>query len=252
MNTLKNSDAGKLNTGSSTNQIHSDLANELRLRLEESQKFMDRFQRIKELLAEIENPEDKERFSYMIQKLFDLQIATDDLYSFFEFATKYQEYMSDVMGKYQNHKSELIADYNVLYVFGLYRKYVKDAFEEFSGEFRKCGKHSYIQKYLLPYSKFEKCIFYHAHSLCYNRGIKSPNYDDVNKMISIKPYGDSSLYPQNEIWQIVGFPGDSDHNEYRDYYCGLVLRNRELTKKQSEDIANGSPVQANNFKSKTI
>lgn len=35
--------------------------------------------------------------------------------------------------------------------------------------------------------------------------------------------GDSSLYPQYEIWQIVGFPGDNDHNAYRDYYCELAI-----------------------------
>jgi hypothetical protein len=42
-------------------------------------------------------------------------------------------------------------------------------------------------------------------------------------MISTKPYGDSSIYPQNEIWQIIGFPGDNDKNAYREYYCDLAI-----------------------------
>jgi hypothetical protein len=233
MNNLKNSDAGEINSGRSTYQIPIDLANELRLRLEESQKFMDRFRRIKELLAEIENLEDKERFSYMVQKLFDLHICKDDLYSFSDFERKYQEYMSDVMERYQNHKSDLIVDDNLIYALGLYRKYAKDAYEEFSEEFRKYGRHSHILKYLLSISKFERCLYYHAYSLCVNQGIESPDYDDVNKMISTKPYGDSSLYPQNEIWQIVGFPGDNDQNAYRDYYCDLAIWKHNSIVKQN-------------------
>ena len=223
MNSLKNSDACELNNGVCAVQIPGDLETELRLKLEKSQNFLARFQRLKERLSENENPDDKERISYMMQKLFDLQICKEDLYSFSDFEKKYHQYKLEVLEKYQNYKSDLITDDNLLYALGLYRKYAKDAFEEFSGEFRKCGKHSYIQKYIPSYSKFEKCLYYHAHSLCYNRGIISPIYDDVNKMISIKPYGDSSLYPQNGIWQIVGFPGDSDHNAYRDYYCGLAI-----------------------------
>ncbi|MGA2408553.1 MAG: hypothetical protein ABSF81_17650 [Bacteroidales bacterium] len=252
MNSLKNTDAGEINNGINAEQIPSDLETELRLKLEKTKEFRGKFQKLQDKLSENKNPEEEEQIRKEMKELFDLQIATDDLYSFFDFATKYQEYMSDVLEKYQNYRSELIADYNFLYALGLYRKYAKDAYEEFSEEFRKYGRHSHILKYLLSISKFERCLYYHAYSLCVNQGIESPDYDDVNKMISTKPYGDSSLYPQNEIWQIVGFPGDSDHNVYRDYYCGLVLRNRELTKKQSEDIANGSPVQANNFKSKTI
>jgi hypothetical protein len=233
MNTIENSDAGEISSGRSTYQIPIDLANELRLRLEESQKFMDRFRRIKELLAEIENPEDKERFSYMVQKLFDLHICKDDLYSFSDFENKYQQYMSDVMERYQNHKSDLIVDDNLIYALGLYRKYAKDAYEEFSEEFRKYGRHSHILKYLLSISKFERCLYYHAYSLCVNQGIESPDYDDVNKMISTKPYGDSSLYPQNEIWQIVGFPGDNDQNAYRDYYCELAIWKHNSIVKQN-------------------
>jgi hypothetical protein len=223
MNSLKNSDACELNNGVCAVQIPGDLETELRLKLEKSQKILARFQRLKERLSENENPNDKERISYMMQKLFDLQICKEDLYSFSDFEKKYHQYKSEVLEKYQNYKSDLITDDNLLYALGLYRKYAKYAYEEFLEEFEKFGKHSNILKYLLPYPTFEKCLYYHVFSLCVQQGIESPDYDDVNKMISIKPYGDSSLYPQNEIWQIVGYPGDSDHNAYRDYYCGLAI-----------------------------
>jgi hypothetical protein len=234
MNNLKISDASEMNNGIYADQIPSDLESELKLELEKSQEFMARFQRLKGLLSENDNPEDQERIFNMVQKLFDLHICKEDLYSFPDFDRKYQEYMSDVMERYQNYKSNLITDDNLLYALGLYRKYAKDAFIEFSEEFRKWGEGmSHIKKYLLSYSKFEKCLYYHTHCLCYHQGEKSPNYDDVNKMISTKPYGDSSIYPQSEIWQIVGFPGDSDQNAYRDYYCGLAIWKHNSIVKQN-------------------
>jgi hypothetical protein len=252
MEPLKILDAGELNNGINAPQIPCDLETELKLELEKSQKFMARFQRLKGLLSENDNPEDQKRIFNMMQKLFDLQICKEDLYSLSDFGKKYQQYISDVLEKYQNYSSDLITDENLIYALGLYRKYARDAFEEFSGEFRKCGKHSHIKKYLLPYSKFERCLYYHSYCLFVNQGVEAPNHADVNKMISTKPYGDSSLYPQYEIWQIVGYTEDSDNNAYRDYYCGLTIRQRELTKKQSEDIASESQVQENNFISNSL
>ncbi len=252
MNNLKKSNAGEIKNGVYADQIQQELETELTLQLEKTQEFHVKFQKLQGKLSENENPERKEQILNEMQKLFDLQICKEDLYSFSDFEKKYQEYISDVINRYQNYRSDLITDDNLIYALGLYRKYAKDAYEEFLEEFKKWDAGiSCIRKYLVSYSKFEKCLFYHAHSLCYNHGIKSPTYDDVNKMISTKPYGDSSIYPQNAIWQIVGFLGNSDNNAYRDYYCGLAIRNRELTKKQSEDIANISPVQADNFISKT-
>jgi hypothetical protein len=233
MNNLKISDAGEMNNGIYADQIPCDLESELKLELEKSQEFMARFQRLKGLLSENDNPEDQERIFNMMQKLFDLQICKEDLYSLSDFEKKYQQYLSDVINRYQNYKSDLITDDNLLYALGLYRKYTRDAYEEFSEEFKNHDKHSHIKKYLLSYSKFERCLYYHAYSLCVNQGIASPDYDDVNKMISTKPYGDSSLYPQNEIWQIVGYPGDSDRNAYRDYYCGLAIWKHNSIVKQN-------------------
>ena len=223
MNSLKNSDAGELNNGIYADQIQNELDTELKLKLEKTQEFRVKFKELQDKLSENEKPKRKEQILNEIQKLFDLQICKEDLYSYSDFEKKYHQYMSEVLEKYQNYKSDLITDDNLLYALGLYRKYAKDAYEEFSEEFEKLGKHSHILKYLLPYPTFEKCLYYHVFSLCVQQGIESPDYDDVNKMISIKPYGDSSIYPQNEIWQIVGFPGDLDHNAYRDYYCGLAI-----------------------------
>src|ERR1035437_1095210 len=228
MNSLKNSDAYELNNGVCADQIQNELETELKLELEKSQEFMARFQRLQDKLSENKNPEGEEQIRQEILDLFDLQICKEDLYSFPEFERKYQQYISDVMGKYQNYKSDLISENNLIYALGLYRKYAKDAFVEFTEEFKKHSRHSHIKKYLLSFSKFERCLYYHAYSLCVNQGIASPDYDDVNKMIRTKPYGDSSLYPQNEIWQIVGFPGDNDQNAYRDYYCGLAIRKHKF------------------------
>jgi hypothetical protein len=228
MNSLKNSDAYELNNGVCADQIQNELETELKLELEKSQEFMARFQRLQDKLSENKNSEEEEHIRKEILDLFDLHICTDDLYSFSDFERKYQQYISDVMGKYQYHKSELIADYNFLYALGLYRKYARDAYEEFLRKFNGCNKHSDIKKYLLSFSKFERCLYYHAYSLCVNQGIAAPDYNDVNKLISTKPYGDSSLYPQSEIWQIIGFPGDSDQNAYRNYYCDLAIWQHEL------------------------
>jgi hypothetical protein len=218
MNSLKNSDACELNNGTCADQSHCELETELRLKLEKTKDFRAKFQKLQGKLSDNKNPQEEEQILNEIKILFDLQICTDDLFSFYEFANKHREYMSDVINRYQNYKSNLITDDNLIYALGLFRKYANDAFEEFSGEFKKCGNHSHIKKYLLPYSKFERCLYYHSYCLFVNQGVEAPNYDDVNKMISTKPYGDSSIYPQNEIWQIVGYPGDSDHNVYRDYY----------------------------------
>jgi hypothetical protein len=228
MNNLKILNAGELNNGIYADQIQSKLETELRLKLEKTKEFLAKFQKLQGKLSENKNAEEEEQIRKEMKELFDLHICKDDLYSFSDFENKYQQYMSDVIPRYQNYKSDLITDDNLLYALGLYRKYARDAYEEFSEEFKNHDKHSHIKKYLLSYSKFERCLYYHAYSLCVNQGIASPDYDDVNKMISIKPYGDSSIYPQNEIWQIVGFPGDSDNNAYRDYYCGLAIRKHKF------------------------
>ncbi len=248
MNNLKTPDAGELNNSTCADQSHCELENELRLQLEKTQEFHVKLQKLQEKLSENKNAEEDEQIFNEIKTFFDLQICKDDLFPFFEFANKYQEYMKDVMSRFHNYKSDLIAEDNLLYVFGLYRKYIDDAFDEFIVEFKKLNAGiSHVRKYLLSYSKFEKCIFYHAYNLCVHQGLKSPNFDDVNKMISTKPYGNSSVYPQTDIWQIVGFPGDRDHNAYRDYYCGLAIWQHELTKKQSEITDGKFQVQKNNF-----
>lgn len=224
MNSLKNSDACELNNGICADQIQNELETELKLKLENTQEVRVKLKELQDKLSENKNPEEEKKIQKEIKELSDQQICKDDLFTFFEFAHKYQEYMSDVINRYQNNKSDLITDDNLIYALGLYRKYANDAFDEIIRELNGWDVDIFsIRKYLLSYSKFEKCLYYHAHSLCYNRGIKSPTYDDVNKMISIKPYGDSSIYPQNEIWQIVGYPGDSDLNAYREYYCGLAI-----------------------------
>jgi hypothetical protein len=228
MNNLKNSDAGEISTGTIAEKIPHELETQLKLKLEKTKEFRAKFQKLQDKLSENKNSEEEEQIRKEILDLFDLQICKEDLYSFPEFERKYQQYISDAIEKYQNYKSNLITDDNLLYALGLYRKYAKDAFIKFTEEFKKHGRNSYIKKYLLSFSKFERCLYYHAYSLCVNQGIASPDYDDVNKMISTKPYGDSSIYPQNEIWQIVGFPGDSDNNAYRDYYCGLVIRKHKF------------------------
>lgn len=228
MNNLKISDAGELNTGSSTNQIPFYLETELQMKLEKTKEFRAKFQKLQNKLSENKNSEEEEQIRKEMKELFDLQICKDDLFTFPDFEKKYQQYISDAIEKYQNYKSNLITDDNLLYALGLYRKYAKDAFIEFSEEFKKHGKHSHIKKYLLSYSKFERCLYYHSYCLCVQQGIASPDYDDVNKMISTKPYGDSSLYPQNEIWQVVSFPGDADINAYRDYYCDLAIRKHKF------------------------
>jgi hypothetical protein len=233
MNNLKNSDAGKLNNSINAPQIPCDLETELRLKLEKTKEFRTKFQKLQDKLSENKNSEEEEQIRKEILDLFDLQICKEDLYSFPDFERKYQPYMSDAIEKYQNYKSDLITDDNLLYALGLYRKYAKDAFIEFTEEFKKHGRHSYIKKYLLSFSKFERCLYYHAYSLCVNQGIASPDYDDVNKMISTKPYGDSSIYPQNEIWQIIGFPGDNDKNAYREYYCDLAIWKHNSIVKQN-------------------
>ena len=234
MNNLKILNAGELNNGIYADQIQSKLETELRLKLEKTKEFRAKFQKLQGKLSENSNPEEEEQILNEIKTLFDLQICTDDLFSFYEFANKHREYMSDVINRYQNYKSNLITDNNLIYALGLFRKYANDAFDEFIGEFKKWGEGmSHIEKYLLSYSKFEKCLYYHSYCLCVQQGIASPDYDDVNKMISTKPYGDSSIYPQNEIWQIVGFPGDSDQNAYRDYYCGLAIWKHNSIVKQN-------------------
>jgi hypothetical protein len=233
MNNLKISDASEMNNGIYADQIPSDLETELRLKLGNTKEFRAKFQKLQDKLSENKNPEEEEQIRKEMKEIFDRHICKEDLYSFPDFDRKYQQYISDAIEKYQNYKSNLITDDNLLYALGLYRKYARDAYEEFSEEFKNHDKHSHIKKYLLSYSKFERCLYYHAYSLCVNQGIASPDYDDVNKMISTKPYGDSSLYPQNEIWQIVGFPGDADNNSYREYYCDLAIWKHNSIVKQN-------------------
>lgn len=197
MNNLKNSDVCELNNGIYADQIQCELETELKLKLEKTQKIRVKLKELQDKLSENKNPQEEKMIQKEIKELSDQQVCTDDLFTFFEFAHRYQEYMSDVINRYQNNKSDLITDDNLIYALGLYRKYANDAFDEIIGELEGWDVDIFrIRKHLLSYSKFEKCLYYHAHSLCYNRGIISPIYDDVNKMISIKPYGDSSLYPR--------------------------------------------------------
>jgi hypothetical protein len=248
MNNLKISNAGEIRTGANAEKIPHELKTQLKLKLEITKDFRAKYQKLQDKLSENKNPEEEEQIRKELIELFDFQISTDDLYPFFKFTTKYQEYMSDVINRYQNYKSDLITDDNIIYALGLYRKYANDAFNEIIGELKGWEVDVFsIRKYLLSYAKFERCLFYHAHSLCYHQGIESPTNEDVNKMISIKPYGDSQVYPQYEIWQIVGFLGDRDHNAYRDYYCGLAIWQHNVSKKQSGIAGSELLVQKNNF-----
>jgi len=111
---------------------------------------------------------------------------------------------------------------------------LNDKFDEFVKEFKKVTDKQARQSYsLMPFDEFEKWLFYHADSLCYHRGIESPDYEDVNNMIRTKPYGDSSLYSQNSIWQFVHGHGDNYSITHRDYCCELAIRRRELSKENN-------------------
>jgi hypothetical protein len=196
----------------------------LQIHLEKSEENDAKFHNLQERLINAENPEVKKQIITEIRKLSDLEFYPEERYAYSEFVKKFHEYMKDLVEIRQNFKSDLIAYDNHIYVTNLYNQYLKETFDKFFGEY-KAGADSISQKleHLLPFSEFEKWLFYHANSLCYREGIESPNYDDVNKMILTKPYGDGSLYPQNRIWQIVSEVGIIRFRAWRDYYCDLAI-----------------------------
>ena len=196
----------------------------LRIHLKKSEENDARFRYLQKRLIDAENPQEKKEIVTEIRNLSDFEFYSEDKYAFPEFEKRFLEYMSDLEEIRNNFKSDLITYDNHIYVTNLYYQYLKETFEKFYGEFRAEGDSiSQKQKHLLPFSEFEKWLFYHANSLCYNEGIESPNYDDVNKMILTKPYGDGSLYPQNRIWQIVSEVGIIRFRAWRDYYCELAI-----------------------------
>src|ERR1035437_2264683 len=136
MNNLKISDASEMNNGIYADQIPSDLETELRLKLGNTNEFRAKFQKLQDKLSENKNPEEEEQIRKEMKEIFERHICKEDLYSFPDFDRKYQQYISDAIEKYQNYKSNLITDDNLLYALGLYRKYARDAYEEFSEEFK--------------------------------------------------------------------------------------------------------------------
>ncbi len=78
-------------------------------------------------------------------------------------------------------------------------------------------------------------FFHHAYSLCYHEGMETPDFHGVNDKIRSKPYGDSHLYPQNQIWQIVGVVATRHSKGWRDFFCDLVII--ENRRKQSENTS---------------
>ncbi len=241
-------DPEEINSDAKIDQIKNDFEARLKFELDYFDKSDEKLQKLQENLNKTDNSEDRMQLLNDYHKSFETQNVNIESLSFTEFADKYQEYMGDVMRRFEDHRSDLISDDNFIYVQMLYIKYIEGAFDEFTKEFKKQYQDQLLQrKYILPYSEFEKNLYYHAYCLCYHQGKVSPNFDDVNKMIGTKPYGDSSLYPQNQIWQIIGFPRATEHNLWRDYYCELAIWQHELTKRQSGSIAHESLVQENNF-----
>ena len=106
MNSLKYSDACELNNGVCEDQIQNELETELKLKLENTQEVIVKLKELQDKLSENKNPEEEKKIQKEIKELSDQQICTDDLFTFFEFAHKYQEYMSDIINRYQNNKSK--------------------------------------------------------------------------------------------------------------------------------------------------
>ena len=214
------------------NRVYSDGLREeveviLSLHLEGEERFRAFLQKIQESQIEIEPDREREMVIDEISNLLCLQIYTPETYSLIEFANQYQEYLTDIYYKLKNnnYESELIASNNLLYSYGLYQKYANDAFDEFVKEIRRIGVNiSHVRKSLLPFSEFERWLFYHAYSLCYHEGMGMPDFYGVNDKIRSKPYGDGHLYLQNQIWQIVSEVGTRHSKGWRDYFCELAIR----------------------------
>jgi hypothetical protein len=213
------------------NRVYSDGLREevgviLSLHLEGEEKFHAFLQNLQESQIKIEPKVEREEVINEISNLLYLQIYTPETYSLLEFANKYQEYLTDIYLKLKNnnYESELVASNNLLYSYGLYQKYATDEFDEFVKEIRRIGVDiSKVRKSLLPYSEFERWLFYHAYSLCYHEGMGMPDFYGVNDKIRSKPYGDGHLYPQNQIWQIVSEVGTRHFKGWRDYFCELAI-----------------------------
>lgn len=209
------------------NELQDRIEVILSLDLEKKEEFCSYLQKLQESQIEIESIKEGEAIMNEISNLLSLQIYTPEIYSLLEFANKYQEYMTEIYNKLKNnnYKSEIITGENLLYSYGLYQKYATDAFDGFVKEIRRFGVDiSLVRKSLLPYSEFERWLFYHAYSLCYHEGMETPDFYGVNDKIRSKPYGDSNLYPQSQIWQIISEVGTRHSKGWRDYYCELALK----------------------------
>lgn len=212
------------------NRVYSDGLREeieviLSLHLEGKEQFRAFLQKLQESQIEIGGKYEEEIINE-ISNLLHQQIYMPEKYPFLEFANKCQEYSADIHLKMKNqtYKSELIASNNLLYTYGLYGKYMADSFDDFVREIRKMGiEITQVRKSLLSFSEFERWLFYHAYSLCYHDGMGMPDYYGVNDKIRSRPYGDSTLYPQIEIWQIVSEVGTRHSKGWRDYFCELAI-----------------------------
>ena len=59
-------------------------------------------------------------------------------------------------------------------------------------------------------------------------GKEYANCDDVNHMISTKPYGDRSFYPQNCLLQVLMDYGAAYHTTHRNYCCELAIKRKAI------------------------
>ncbi len=210
-----------------TDGLRNEVEIILSLDLQKKEQFCAFLQSLQESQIKIEINVERDMVRNEISKLLSLQIYTPETFSFFAFANKYHKYVSDIYSKLSdnNYKSDLITSKNLLYAISLYQKYAYDAMDEFAEEIRKKGVDIMeVRKSLLPYSEFERWLFYHAYSLCYHEEMGMPDFYGVNDKIQSKPYGDGHLYPQNQIWQIVSEVGTRHSKGWRDYFCELAIR----------------------------
>jgi hypothetical protein len=253
MNNL-NSTTGRNNSEGIADKILHDLQFEDRLlKLTMAQEFQQEFTRLQEELSENHKSEERERIFTEMQNLLDLQISLDHQLTFFEFAKKYRDSISDIIDKYVSGKSDLISDDNLPYVLGLYRTYVNTEFDEIIKELDGWDVDVFkIRKKLLSYQEFERWLYYHAYCLCYHHGLESPTSNEVNIMIGTRPYGDGSLYPQIDIQQIVSSNWNMHNKAYRDFYCAHANGQSKLSKRQPAIQNNELAVDKNNFISNII
>jgi hypothetical protein len=254
--TSKQEDEEKKYNDAKKEHAKEDFEFRLKLKLENLDKSDDKLQKLQEKLNKTDNYEERMQILNDYRNASENQKPEVESLSMIEFANKYREYMTDIRDMYfypKSYISQLISDDNILYINDLYSKYIEVAFDDFIQEFKKCYYDPTLsRKYLLSFYEFEKCLYYHAYRLCSHKGKVSPTYDDVNKMISTRPYGDRNKFSQSQIKEIVGFPRDSEHNLCRDYCCELAINQCNLIKEPSKKSVFKSQPQENDLKSKIM